>query len=267
MPRDQAPTQAPKKQGLQPDEQKFYGVHACQALFQRRPDDIVRVYLTEDRMKAFGPLLKQCARDRKAYHIVTPEDMERIAASVHHEGIVILAKKPERWNDRRLIAHAEKVMADKDGRDALLYLDGVQNPHNVGAILRLAAHFGASAVCGRTQELPALAPSSYRVAEGGAEHVPLCELGAAEGTLRDLKRLGYKLLTTSSHAGESLFAKPMPRYVVLVLGGEVSGITKKLESLSDGALTIPGTGNVESLNVAGAASILLAEFWRGGVKK
>ena len=256
-----APKTPPR--GLGADEQKIYGVHAAHALFARRPDAIVRAYLTKDGLKLHSDLVKWCARHKRAYHLVEEADLEKIAASVHHEGIVLLAKKAPRWNDAALVAHAVKAPP----RDALLLLDGVENPHNIGAILRSAAHFGVSALVGAKGELPELTPSANRVAEGGAEHVTMAELFAPEATLKELKLLGYRLIATSSHADEAIYSAPLPPRVVFMLGGEVHGLTRRMIALADEKRAIPGTGAVESLNVGIAAAVLLAEHWRGGVTR
>lgn len=245
---------------VQTDEQKFYGVHATQALFEARPNDIVRLYLTKERMAAYAELMKWCARQKKAYHIVTDEELEKIAASVHHEGVLLLAKRHLRLNDKTLVELA--VQRAKAPADVMVYLDGVQNPHNIGSMLRVAAHFGASALLGRKDELPPMTPSACRVAEGGAERVPMADLTVAEATLRELKALGYTLLATSSHGGDRLYAKPLPKHCVLLLGAEVTGMSQKLTAIADRRLQIPGTGIIESLNVAMATGILLSEHWR-----
>ena len=92
--------------------------------------------------------------------------------------------------------------------------------------------------------------------------MPLAELAVAEATLGELKALGYTLIATSSHGGDRLFSAPLPAHAVLLLGAEVSGMSQKLLGLADRRLQIPGTGVVESLNVAMAAGILLADHWR-----
>lgn len=256
------PSQEPKRQPrpLQADEQKIYGVHAAHALFAQRPDAIVRAYLTKDGLKLHGDLVKWCARYKRAYHLVEAADLEKISASVHHEGIVLLVKRKPRWNDAALVAHAEKAPK----RDVILLFDGVQNPHNIGAILRSAAHFGASAVAGARGDLPDMTPAAMRIAEGGAEHVAMAELFAPEATLKEMKILGYRLVATSSHTGTPLYGKPLPARCIIMLGGEVHGMTRRMFALADETRAVPGTGKVESLNVGVAAGVLLAEFWRNG---
>jgi hypothetical protein len=74
-------------------EEKFHGLRACEALFARRPGDIVRVYLVEERKRQFAALLDSCVRERKGFQVVGPENLERLTGSIHHEGIAILARQ------------------------------------------------------------------------------------------------------------------------------------------------------------------------------
>ena len=195
----------------------------------------------------------------RGYQVVGADSLERLTKSVHHEGVAILAKQAGRWDLAALLA---AIAAP--GRDPLLYLDGVQNPHNLGSILRTAAHFGVGAIVGRDGDLPPLSPAAVRVAEGAAEHVPVCDLADPEADLGRLKKAGYRIVVTSSHAGEPLFSARLAGRVVLVLGSEGEGVSKPIDAMADLRVRIPGTGAVESLNVSVACGVVLAEVWRQG---
>jgi len=239
-------------------EEMIHGRRACEALFARRPGDIVRVYVTEARRRHFAALIGWCARERKGFQLVADENLQRLTGSIHHEGVAILAKVPRRWSLADLLgAIAAGTLAGP-----LVYLDGVQNPHNLGSILRTAAHFGAAAVVGRAGELPPTSAAAIRVAEGAAEFVPVCDLADPVADLRRLKAAGYRVVVTSSHAGEPITACPLTEKVVFVLGSEGEGVSRPLEAAADVRARIPGTGAVESLNVSVACGIVLAEAWR-----
>ena len=239
-------------------EEKFHGVRACEALFARRPQDIVRVHVTANRRRQFAKLLEYCAQERKGFQVVEPENLERLTGSIHHEGIAILARQLRRWDLSDLLREIDA------GRltGPLLHLDGVQNPHNLGSILRTAAHFGVAAILGASGSLPPLSPAAVRVAEGAAEIVPVCDLADPVADLARLKKAGFRIATTSSHRGESIHSAPLAGRLVLVLGSEGEGISKPIDALADVRLKIPGTGAVESLNVSVACGIVLGEIWR-----
>jgi TrmH RNA methyltransferase len=239
------------------DELKYHGRHACHALFANRPDDIIRVYATQERLKEFGPLLKWCAEQRRAYHIVETENLNRLADTVHHQGVVVLARKPKPQTE----ADLERIARSEIKRPILL-LDGVQNPHNLGSILRTAAHFGVAAVIGQREQLPGVTASAARVAEGGMEVVPTIRLKDVPGALRLLKANGYRVLTSTSHPGGNVYGASLSAASVIVLGNEVSGVSPEVAALADASLQIPGTGAVESLNVGVACGVLLSEVAR-----
>jgi tRNA G18 (ribose-2'-O)-methylase SpoU len=91
-----APAARPRHQDR--SEEKYHGVHACEALFARRPHDVIRVYMTKDRERRFAPLIEHCIATRKGFQVVEPDNLERLTGSVHHEGVAILARQIRRWN-------------------------------------------------------------------------------------------------------------------------------------------------------------------------
>lgn len=230
-------------------ELKYYGVHACLALAERRPQDIIRVYLTESNVKTFSPLLKWCAKERKAYHIISSHELEKVSDSTHHEGVCVLARELPFLSEDVL----QRGLTEKT---CLLYLDGVENPHNLGSILRSAAHFGVPYVLGEKLNLP---PSAYRIAKGGAEHVRLISLKRPADTLKRLEKMGFTVIATSAHEGESLYQFRFPPRTILAIGSESTGL--KSSFLKRGkTVRIPGTGAVESLNVSVATALCVGAY-------
>lgn len=241
-------------------EQKVHGVRACEALFARRPGDVIRVYVSAARKPTFKKLLEHCVSARLGFQVVDDANLERLAGGLHHEGIVILAREPARGDAAALLAG----LADGTVRGPLVWLDGVQNPHNLGSILRTAAHFGCGAVIGAAGDLPPLSAAARRVAEGGAEFVPLFDVDDPPAVLAALGRAGLVRVTTTSRLGDAVAAAGLSRDVVLVLGSEAEGVSPRIAKLADKRVRIPGSGHVQSLNVAVAAGILLAEACRAG---
>ena len=236
----------------------FQGLRACEAIFAKRPQAIVRVYLTEGRRRQFAKLIEWCARERKGFQVVADENLERLTKSIHHEGVAILAAAVPRWTLDNLLATVTAAATP----GPLVYLDGVQNPHNLGSILRTAAHFGAAAIVGRAGELPPLSPAAVRVAEGAAEFVPVCDLADPVADLKRLAKSGFRIVATSSHRGKPLAAANLSGKVLIVLGSEGEGVSRAIETAAAECVQIPGTGAVESLNVGVACGVALAEAWR-----
>ncbi len=229
------------------------GLHACLAVARRRPDQVRRVYLTKPRLREFSDLLKVCAKNHVAYHIVEPEDLERLTHSRHHEGVCL-------WVEERPTPSLKSALA-QPGPAALLYLGGVSNPHNLGAIIRVSAHFGVHAIlaCGENLNI---SPALARTAEGGYEEVSIIPVASGPHPLRQAKSAGWTLVATSSHARSNLYTQPLPPRCVLLLGSEADGLPPPAQKFADRVVQIPGTGLVESLNVSCATAVVLAEFWR-----
>ena len=246
------------KKHLDTKEVKYYGIHACLAIGQHRPGDIIRVYVHSSNLAAFRSILKKCAEDKKAYHIVSNEELEKVSGSVHHEGVCILARQAMPIAYPKLVPNA----FSGDQPMCLLYLDGVQNPHNIGSILRTCAHFNVKYILGRKGQLPPMSPAACRIAKGGAELVELVELDHPAMCIKNLKKQGFQLVTTSSHVKNSLYTIELPKKVIIAMGSEDQGVSKEVEVLSSTQIQIPGSGLVESLNVSVATSLFLGEFYR-----
>lgn len=246
-----------QKPKINKSEMKVYGFHACMALFEQRPESIIRVYCDEPRVKMLSALLKWCAANKKAYHIIPSEELEKVTQSVHHEGVCILAKQAEVLTFEDLLSQLPKLPK----RQCWLYLDGVGNPHNVGSIVRVCAHFGIPYILG-DKSLQQLSASSYRVAKGGAEVVQLVAMPNPKRGLQQLKDAGFAIVASSNQAEKSLYTYRFPQRTLLAFGSEGEGLSQMLLRESTVTVQIPGSGQVESLNVAVAAGLCLGEFWR-----
>jgi len=201
------------------------------------------------------PLLKWCVAHRVGYRVVETADLDKLAASQHHEGAVAdMQREP-------VPALVDWLPSLKRGPALLLWLDGVGNPHNFGAILRSAAHFGVAAILLPEHSPLALSGAAARVAEGGAEAVPLVRLPKAALADELLHEAGFVLAATLVEGGDDLFATRLPSRLVYVMGAEGEGMDRGLAQACDLRLSIPGTGAVESLNVASATAVLVAS-WR-----
>ncbi|KRG45031.1 rRNA methyltransferase [Stenotrophomonas pictorum JCM 9942] len=237
------------------DELRLYGVNAVQTMFARRPEAMRKLYLAEAMIPRLQPMLKWCVANRVGYRVVGEGDLNKLAATTHHEGVVadVLRTEP--------LPLATWLGGLQDGPVLALWLDGVGNPHNFGAILRSAAHFGVNAILLPSESTLALSGAAARVAEGGAEFVSLVRLPALPQAMAQLRDAGFSLAATLVEDGDDVFNTALPARMVYVMGAEGQGMDREFAQGCDLRLSIPGTGAVESLNVASATAVFLAS-WR-----
>ena len=237
-------------------EQRIYGLNACLALYAQRPQDIRKVWLLESRIPKLKGVLAFCVKHRLGYTIVEDLDLEKLSGSAHHEGVCFSAMPRE---EQSLSAWLRDLPR---GPAIALWLDGVGNPHNLGAILRSAAHFGAAGVLLPKHSELAVSGAAARVAEGGAEQVPMVRLGRSDNAIAQLKSAGFELAATVVRGGRSLYSLDLPERLVLVMGAEQLGVAEDMANAAAVKLGIPGSGKVESLNVASATAVCLGEWLR-----
>ena len=232
------------------EELLYCGVHTCQAVFAQRKDDIIKVYLLKELIKEFSNLLKFCSTKKIAYRIVENKDLEKLTDSTHHEGIAVLTKSVRPKSFTQLPVNAP-----------ILWLDGVVNPHNIGTVMRIMAHFGWQSLLVSGTKI-SISAAMARMSEGGCEFVKLYEAPSANVIALWAKKNGYKIIGTSSHCNKSVYEYHMHKKTLFVVGQEADGISNEVMRLLDESLIIPGTGNVESLNVSVATGIFLNEYSR-----
>ncbi len=236
---------------------RICGLAAVTALFETDPGRVERLFFEARLSGEMGNFCAALARARKPYRQVDPAELGRIAGTVLHGGVAAIARP------RPLLA-LDPLAAPAWARDGrlLLVLDGVGNPHNLGAIARSAAFFGLPRIVLADRPEQALpSDASYRVAEGGLEHLTLYQapLPAALGALRSAYHVAGAALGRGAPAVERADAKPP----ALVLGNEETGLGAATLAACDEIVTIPGSGQVQSLNVAAAAAILIYRLTNG----
>ena len=263
-PRPVAPLPAPARPSDEPrfvrpsGELRLYGVNACLAAFTARPGDLRKVYLTEARIAALKPVLAWCVKNKLGYRVVETADLDKLSGSKHHEGVCFeMLRRPPL--DLATLLGAQP---SRDTPSLLLWLDGVGNPHNLGAVLRSAAHFGASGIIVPRSSSLDLSGAAARVAEGGAESVPLVRTDDERAALDALRAAGYAIAASVPRDGADVFNADLPPRLVLGFGAEGEGMSAALIAAADLRLTIPGSGAVESLNIAVSAAVFLAEYRR-----
>ncbi len=227
----------------------YYGVHAVLQIFTHRKEEIQRVYCLKNKMASIKNLLKWCAENKKPYHIVEEKDLEKLTDSTHHEGVCCFANPIA---SSTLDCFFEETKNKK--KVLSIYLNEVDNPHNLGAILRTLAHFGVTYLF--LDHPIRLTPSCCRIAQGGAEHVKVVYIENPQNFFTKLKKEGFSLYGTSSHKGQPLQSVAFAPKSMIVMGSESHGIGKELDKQLQSWITIAGSNYVESLNVSAATALL-----------
>ena len=234
-----------------PEPHRICGSAAVRAVFLRRPEQVLRLFYTAERRRIAGPLCAHLARTRRPYREVGGEELARIAGTPHHGGICAVTAPR-----RALTLPGPALPADLSPARLLPLLDGIGNPHNLGAIARSAAFFGASAMVlagdGRQADL---SDAAFRVAEGGLEHLRVLRTDDLPGLLRGMQGR-WRSVAAVAAGGLPPDAIPRDLPIALLLGNEEQGPSLASITACDSRLTLPGSGAVESLNVAAAAAVL-----------
>ena len=232
------------------------GYKSIAAVFARHPESVLRFFYLEAAAKQAGPFCRELARARKPYRMVPPDELERIGGTGHHGGLVAITA-------RSIPIRAEPADLDVWARAGkpVLVLDRVSNHHNLGALVRSAAFFGIPHIVlleHRNQAMPG--ESTYRVAEGGMEYVTLYLTRNLPAVL-EAARTQFVTVATVVR-GRSVDPGSVPRRRgrpwMLVLGNEEDGISENLVAACEFHVSIPGSGQIESLNVSATGAVMMA---------
>lgn len=242
-----------------PEPDRICGPIAVAALFAHRPEAALRLFYLPTRRAEAGRFCAILAREKKPYREVPAEELARIAGTTHHGGIVAVAAPRE----------VPAVTALEQLPEGLLpVLDGIGNPHNLGAIARSAAFFGCRAMLFSGDPRQAgVTDSAWRISEGGLEALALFRtsnlpmaLGALAPrylTVAAVARGGETPEAIAAEAAASGTLANGPREIALVLGNEEQGLDHATVAACARRVTLPGSGMMESLNVSVAAAVLM----------
>jgi 23S rRNA (guanosine2251-2'-O)-methyltransferase len=232
------------------------GFHAVLAALEDPGAHPQEILLADTRRDARAQrLLRLAAEHGVSVRQVARDTLDLYAPGLRHQGVLAVVEDSALCGEELLDVPAtpERV---------LLALDGVQDPHNLGACLRTAEAAGASAVIVPKDRAAGLTPVARKAAAGAAERVPLIAVTNLARTLDKLKALGYWITGLSGQAQESIYALDFAGPQVLVLGGEGHGLRRLTAERCDRLARIPMLGRIESLNVSVAAAVCLYEAYR-----
>lgn len=231
----------------------FHAVLAALEDAQQKPFEILLADTRKDERARKVRALAQSLQVR--VQVVGRSELDLRLPGVRHQGVVAQVPKVE-------LAGAAILEAPSEEGRLFLVLDGVQDPHNLGACLRSAEAAGASAVIVPRDRAASLTAVARKAAAGSAERVPLVSVTNLARTLEQLKQRGYWLTGLAGEAEETLFEADLTGAVMLVLGAEGEGLRRLTRETCDRLVRIPMHGKAESLNVSVAAAVCLFEAVR-----
>ena len=232
----------------------LFGFHPVTARLRRDPQSISRLMVRTDRVDARATAAVELAgRAKVAIEHVEGKRLDELVGHHRHQGIAAVAtvSKP--------VVDIDDVLEALDLGDVplLLVLDGVQDPHNLGACLRSADAFGVHAIIVPKDRAVGVNATVAKVASGAADTVPVIAVTNLARTLRHLKDRGIWLLGADADAPESLFDADLTGPIAWVLGAEGAGLRRLTRELCDRIVAIPLSGMVASLNVSVATGVCL----------
>ena len=240
------------------DLEKIYGVHAVEALLRHHPKRVKQVWLAESRQDPrIQALLALAAESRVSVGNCERREMAAWVEGVH-QGVVAEVSPSQVCGEAML----EELLDRSEGVPLLLVLDGVTDPHNLGACLRTADAAGALAVIVPKDKSATLNATVRKVACGAAEVIPLVAVTNLARTLEKLQQRGLWLVGTAGEAEQELYQQDMTGPTVLVMGAEGKGMCRLTREHCDYLVRLPMAGSVSSLNVSVAAGVCLFEAVR-----
>ncbi len=235
-----------------------YGLHAVGAVIERSPERLLELWMAEPRQDARARSLKERAQAAGIrVQTVSGESLAKLAGEVTHQGAVASVRPLKAWDEHDLLGSIVELDSP-----LLLVLDGVTDPHNLGACLRSADAAGAHAVVIPKDRAAAVDGVVRKVAAGAAEFVPVATVTNLARALDMLKERGVWVVGTDAEAPETLYGADLDRPLALVLGAEGDGMRRLTRERCDFLVRIPMAGQVASLNVSVAAGIALFEARR-----
>jgi len=239
-----------------------FGIHAVEALLKRNAEGIGELLVLDGRAdKRVQPLLQQAERAGVRIQRVARAKLDQLVQG-NHQGVLARVDSAAleqfaQWGEGDLEGLIEQ--ADKP---LVLVLDGVTDPHNLGACLRSADAAGVTAVVVPKDNAASITPVVRKVACGAAEVIPFIQVTNLARTLKQLQEAGLWIVGTTGEADQSLYEVDMKGPIVLVMGAEGSGMRRLTKEHCDYLVKLPMAGSVSSLNVSVATGVCLFEAVR-----
>ncbi|HHF3067739.1 TPA: 23S rRNA (guanosine(2251)-2'-O)-methyltransferase RlmB [Vibrio diabolicus] len=236
----------------------IYGIHAVKAVLEREPERFIEAYVLKGRQDdRLMPILNDLQVCGVSIQQMTRKTLDDKARGANHQGIIARVKPAKQLNENDI----DDILAQHKS-PLLLVLDGVTDPHNLGACLRNADAAGAAAIIVPKDRSAPMNATVSKVACGAAEVVPLIRVTNLARTMRTLQEKGIWFVGTAGEATHDIYQAKLTGPLAIVMGAEGDGMRRLTRETCDDLIKIPMAGSVSSLNVSVASGICLFEAVR-----
>ena len=240
----------------------FFGFHAVTSRIRHEAASVEEIYVDAGREdRRMGELIRAAKAVGVRIIQVEEQRLNNMAGTRRHQGVVAIA------GELSLARNLDELLDAIEGPPLLLVLDGITDPHNLGACLRVADGAGAHAVIAPKDRAVGLNATAAKVASGAAESMPYITVTNLARTLRELKERDILVIGTDDDAGKGLYEADFAGPAALVMGSEGEGMRRLTRETCDVLVSIPMFGSVESLNVSVASGVCLFEARRQRLAK
>lgn len=234
----------------------IFGIHAVESAIRYNTKNIIDVYCDESRRdQRLTTLITLAKKNHVCTHLVDSKKLKVLADDAQHQGVVAMIKNNLNYNENEL----PQFIHDNA---FLLILDGVQDPHNLGAVLRTANAAGVDAIIAPKDNSTDITPVVRKVASGAAETTPFIQVVNLSRTIQMLQKKGVWIYGLDEHGEQTIYDANFKGALAIIMGAEGTGLRRLTKKHCDHLLTIPMNGTVESLNVSVATGIVLYEVIR-----
>lgn len=233
----------------------IFGLHTVEFALQNHPESVLALWAQAGRHDhRLTRIIRLAEQAGIAVQVVERASLDRrVSTDARHQGVIAQVKDTPAWHESDI----DTIIEKSGPASLLLVLDGVQDPHNLGACLRTANAAGVQAVIAPRDNAAALTPVARKVASGAAEITPFIQVGNLSRCLKHLQSLGVWIIGTSGDAAQNVYQTDFNRPVAIVMGAEGGGLRRLTRESCDELVSIPMMGQVESLNVSVAAGVCL----------
>ncbi len=243
------------------DHEIIYGLHATKHALQQTPTDIVSIWIQHGKKSH-----KQIAdiiflSEKFSIHVehLPKSTLDKHCGNAVHQGVIMTRKTPHTKQSEGLTSILSTTSAENG---LFLVLDGIQDPHNLGACLRTADAASVNAIIITRDRAAGITPTVRKVSSGASEHTPVIAVTNLSQTLRNMKEAGVWIIGMDNNANQTIYNMDLTIPLALVLGAEEKGLRVNTRNQCDFLAHLPMHGVVESLNVSVASGISLFEVNR-----